>query len=176
MFDKIGALLSVFRAGNAVVGAARVQRYAMNAGLLAALLVALAQAAKHFFGFSIPLDDDTALQLATGALALWGVIDGMCHAASNPNVGLPGLKPADTSARDAAVDAAIERARVDVVEHATAPARSAGPGAGSMDASAAGARESQPLPVAREDRAAEHVDAPVGASANWLDWSRNGGA
>lgn len=172
MFEKAGALLSVFRAGNAALGAARLQRYAMNAGLLAALLVALAQGAKALFGLTIPLDDATALNIASGALALWGVVDGLCHAASNPDVGLPGLKPDDRR------DAAIERARLDVVEHATGAPGTARPEPGSMDARGADAGQSQPLPVAREDRAdsaPEHHDAPVPAASNWIEWSRNGG-
>lgn len=179
MFEKIGALLSVFRAGDAAIGAARLQRYAMNAGLLAALIMAAAQAAKTFFGVTLPIDDDTALKLATGALALWGVIDGLLHAATNPAVGLPGLAPVDTSARDAAVAAAVERARVDVVEQATRAAAGATPAAGSMDATRPTAGKSQSLPVAGADRAdtgSGERHAPGGASQNWLDWSRNGGA
>jgi hypothetical protein len=147
MFDKIGAAIAVFRKGGAVVDAARVQGPAMAANLLAGLLMAVVVALKQFGLVDIPLDDTTANSIAIGALAVWSLVNGMCHAASSRGVGIPGLRPA--GADDGGRVASVERTQ-------QAPA-APGTVTRSMDTVRPPARESQPVPMARPDRADDNV-------------------
>jgi len=85
MFSSLSALYGVFKAGQAVDNPAAWKRHQISANAVAAILLALVKLAATF-GHPLPIDENTAKEIAVGVLAVVNV--GLTVATSD-KVGLP---------------------------------------------------------------------------------------
>lgn len=86
--DKLKALLNLLRQENEVSNPGAWK----NATIVANLILAVAAVAAAW-GFDIKLSADDATNLAAGAIALVGVVNGIMHCITSARAGLPPASP-----------------------------------------------------------------------------------
>jgi uncharacterized membrane protein len=73
MLEKVSALWSLFRKGEAVADPAKWKSRQVTSTMLAALLIAAVQLAKAF-GYEVPIDNESAMAIAGGIIAVFNTV------------------------------------------------------------------------------------------------------
>ena len=90
--EKLAALFNLFRKGDAVSNPADWKNGAIGIMALVPLLLAIDRVATAF-GYPLGLDGKTAADIATGIVAVVGVLS---HLATSDKIGLPARREADS--------------------------------------------------------------------------------
>ncbi len=89
--DKSKALFNLFRAGGTVANPKAWKTGQMTCTAVGGLLMSLAYIAKVFFGYELPIDQDTANAIGTGLIAVANIV---LTIITSKHASLPGLDPA----------------------------------------------------------------------------------
>ena len=96
MLEKILAVFSLFRKGQEIDDAEKWKQGSINASLVSAFLLTLVATLNTFFGWHVQLDASTASVIATGLIALFGVVFPIITSARAGLLSAATVQPAST--------------------------------------------------------------------------------